>query len=84
MNDSDADYNARHYSTSSINSYGGISIMSELRTNRIVPRDGLASGIVVVLFKLNNYKTLKLIQLHHSSGDFGAVDIMTVNHTNKK
>ena len=28
------------------NSYdGGISIMSELRTNRIIPRDGLASGI---------------------------------------
>ena len=23
---------------------GGISIMSELRTNRIVPRDGLVSG----------------------------------------
>ena len=24
--------------------YGGLSIMSELRTNRIVPRDGLVSG----------------------------------------
>ena len=24
--------------------YGGISIMSELRTNRIIPRDGLSSG----------------------------------------
>ena len=24
--------------------YGGISIMSELRTNRIIPRDGLVSG----------------------------------------
>ena len=38
------------------NSDGGISIMSELRTNRIVPRDGLPSGSSggIIQIKSNN------------------------------
>ena len=39
---SDTDFNIE--TNSQYTSYGGISIMSELRTNRIIPRDGLPSG----------------------------------------
>ena len=59
--------------------------MSELRTNRIVPRDGLPSGSAggIIQVKSTTKTTQQIIQ--DSSGDTnypaGAVDIMTVTIT---
>ena len=59
--------------------------MSELRTNRIVPRDGLPSGSSGGIIQVKSTTKLTQQTITDSSGDTnypaGAVDIMTVSIT---
>ena len=59
--------------------------MSDLRTNRIVPRDGLASGMSGGIIQVKSTTKLTQQTITDSSGDTnypaGAVDIMTVSIT---
>ena len=61
--------------------------MSELRTNRIVPRDGLSSGMSGGIIQVKSTTKLTQQTITDSSGDTnypaGAVDIMTATITPK-
>ena len=61
--------------------------MSELRTNRIVPRDGLASGMSGGIIQVKSTTKLTQQTIQDGSGDTnypaGAVDIMTATITPK-
>ena len=61
--------------------------MSELRTNRIVPRDGLTSGMSGGIIQVKSTTKLTQQTITDSSGDTnypaGAVDIMTATITPK-